>query len=756
MTNNAPEFQHGSAVALLNGEFVDVFSLLGMHASDNSKSLTVRCFLRGAVSVEVICIKTSRKVASLTKENDEGLFSGKMGRRVKPFLYKLRVQYPLSEVDIIDPYQFDSLLAADDLYLFGAGAQQQAYRFIGANWRECQGVAGVLFCVWAPNAKRVSLIGDFNHWDGAVNVMRQHLANGVWEIFVPNVAAGAYYKFEIIDANGACIERADPYAKAMQPAPGNASVVSSAKAHVWQDEQWLAERSQKVWHQAPMSIYEVHLASWRRQGDDGAKYLDYAALTLQLIPYLLEMGFTHLQLMPISEYPFDGSWGYQPVGLYAPTYRFGDMNGLKGFIDACHQADIAVLLDWVPAHFPKDPHGLCQFDGTSLYEHADPRQGEHPDWDTLIYNYERGEVQSYLLSNACYWLEEFHFDGLRLDAVSSMLYLDYSREAGQWLPNANGGRENLAAISFLQNLNQRVYSSFPGVCMIAEESTAWPGVSHIIDQPLAESASIDSNTQHNLGFGFKWNMGWMNDSLGYLQRDPIHRQHHHHEFSFSLVYQYTEQFILALSHDEVVHGKGSLLHKIPGDDWQKFATLRAYYGFMWGHPGKKLLFMGDEFAQRDEWNHDVSLDWHLLQYAPHSGMQSWVKDLNQLYKASSALWLKDCDPSGFSWLDCDNAESSIFSFIRYGADDTDQSEGSHNSPLVFIVNMTPEVHYGFRIGLADNSDVVEKLNSDSAFYGGSDVGNQGVISADASPYQGMPYSALVTVPPLSCLVIGKA
>ncbi|MCL1048811.1 1,4-alpha-glucan branching protein GlgB [Shewanella abyssi] len=748
MTNNAPEFQHGSDVALLNGEFVDVFSLLGMHASDDGKSLTVRCFLRGAVSVEVICHKTSRKLASLTKCNDAGLFSGKIGRRVKPFLYKLRVQYPLSTVDIIDPYQFDSLLTADELYLFGEGAQQQAYRFLGANWRECQGVKGVLFCVWAPNAKRVSLIGDFNHWDGAVNVMRQHLANGIWEIFVPNVTAGAYYKFEVIDANGLCIERADPYAKAMQAAPGNASVVSSAEQHVWQDKQWLAARSKQVWHQAPMSIYEVHLASWRRQGDDGTQYLDYAELTQQLIPYTVDMGFTHLQLMPVSEYPFDGSWGYQPVGLYAPTYRFGDMNGLKTFIDACHQAGIAVLLDWVPAHFPKDPHGLCKFDGSSLYEHHDPRQGEHPDWDTLIYNYERGEVQSYLLSNACYWLEEFHFDGLRLDAVSSMLYLDYSREAGQWLPNVNGGRENLAAISFLQNLNQRIYQRFPGVCMIAEESTAWPGVSHVIDKPLAQSQSIGTDGQHNLGFGFKWNMGWMNDSLGYLQRDPIHRQHHHHEFSFSLVYQYTEQFILALSHDEVVHGKGSLLHKIPGDDWQKFATLRAYYGFMWGHPGKKLLFMGDEFAQRNEWNHDASLDWHLLQYAPHTGMQAWVKDLNTLYKSSSALWLKDCDSSGFSWLDCDNATSSIFSFMRHGA--------IEDSPLVFIVNMTPEVHHGFRIGLADSRDVVEKLNSDSAFYGGSDVGNQGGICAEESPYQGMPYSALVTVPPLACLVIGKA
>lgn len=749
MTNNAPEFQHGIDVALLNGKYVDVFALLGMHGSDDGKSLTVRCFLRGALGVDVICMKTSRKVASLDKCNDQGLFSGKMGRRVKPFLYKLRVRYPLDIQEVIDPYQFPSLLDADDLYLFAEGQQQQSYQFLGANWQVNQGVAGVQFCVWAPNAQRVSLIGDFNHWDGAVNVMRQHLANGLWEIFIPQVSAGAYYKFEIIDVNGQCIERADPYAKAMQSAPGNASVVPEQIQYVWHDKQWLKQRCDKVWHQAAMSTYEVHLGSWRRQGESGTDYLDYVELIKQLIPYVLEMGFTHIQLMPLSEYPFDGSWGYQPVGLYAPTYRFGDANGLKAFIDACHQAGIAVLLDWVPAHFPKDPHGLKQFDGTSLYEHDDPRQGEHPDWDTLIYNYERGEVQSYLLSNACYWLKEFHFDGLRLDAVSSMLYLDYSREAGQWLPNAYGGRENLAAISFLQNLNQRVYQSFPGICMIAEESTAWPGVTHIIDKPL--QAPESGQTQQNLGFGFKWNMGWMNDSLGYLSRDPIHRRHHHHEFSFSLVYQYTEQFILALSHDEVVHGKGSLLHKIPGDDWQKFATLRAYYGFMWGHPGKKLLFMGGEFAQRDEWDHDASLDWHLLQYPPHLGMQAWVKDLNKLYKASSALWLKDNEPSGFRWLDCDNADSSIFSFIRHGDDPLAKA----SDELIFIVNMTPEVHHGFRVGLPHAGEYREKLNSDSAFYGGSDVGNQGVINAEVYAYQGLPFSALITVPPLACLVIGK-
>ncbi|WP_299807922.1 1,4-alpha-glucan branching protein GlgB [uncultured Shewanella sp.] len=748
MTNNAPEFQNGVDVALLNSEYVDVFGLLGMHLVNQGKALSVRCFLRGALAVDVLCLKTGRKVASLNKHNEEGLFSGMMGRRVKPFLYKLRVEYPLSEREIIDPYQFESLLSDDDLYLFGEGRQQQAYGFLGANWREHLGVNGVHFCVWAPNAKRVSLLGDFNFWDGGAHVMRQHLANGMWEIFVPNATEGQHYKFEIITQNGERLEKSDPYAKAMQDAPCNASLIPLQAAHQWQDNHWMQQRAKVKWHQAPMSIYEVHLASWRRKGDTGEYYLNYQDLNDELIPYVVEMGFTHLQLMPVSEYPFDGSWGYQPVGLYAPTCRFGNAAGLKAFVDACHQAGVAVILDWVAAHFPKDPHGLARFDGSCLYEHDDPRQGEHPDWDTLIFNYGRGEVQSYLLSNACYWLEEFHFDGLRLDAVSSMLYLDYSREPGQWLPNAHGGRENLAAISFLQSLNQRLYQAFPGVCMIAEESTAWPGVSHMLesDHRFADPHSdCDSSSEQSLGFGFKWNMGWMNDSIGYLKRDPIYRQFHHQELTFSLVYQYTEQFILSLSHDEVVHGKGSLLHKIPNDDWQKFATLRAYYGFMWGHPGKKLLFMGNEFAQRDEWSHDKSLDWHLLEYAPHQGVQSWVKELNNLYQKHDQLWLKDGEPSGFNWLDCNNQQQSIFSFIRQGEVDT--------APLIFIINMTPKVHHGFRIGLPLNKPFKELLNSDSELYGGSNVGNQGVIIAEEHAYQGLPFSAMITVPPLACLVL---
>ena len=758
MTQNAPHFHHGADIALLNGEYRDVFSLLGMHlqekptetstkntqgkpaeakikAVQTKKYLLVRCLLPGALSVEVLNLKDGRKLASLERVDETCLFAGVIGRRVKPFLYKLRVQYPSSVEEIIDPYQFPSLLNRDDMYLFAEGRLEQAYHMLGANWRHSQGVEGVNFCVWAPNARRVSVVGDFNHWDGTRHVMRQHLANGIWEIFIPDVNEQAHYKFELISEHGERIEKSDPYAKAMQAAPGNASLIPLKQDFNWQDEEWLAYRQAQQWHHQPISTYEVHLASWRRKGDEGELFLNYQDLIEQLIPYVKEMGFTHLQLMPISEYPFDGSWGYQPVGLYAPSHRFGDAAGLKAFVDACHRAGLAVVLDWVAAHFPKDPHGLIQFDGTSLYEHQDPRRGEHPDWDTLIYNYGRGEVQSYLLSNACYWLDEFHFDGLRIDAVSSMLYLDYSREPGQWLPNTEGGRENLEAISFLQSLNQRLYQAFPGIVMIAEESTAWPGVTKRVDES-------------GLGFGFKWNMGWMNDSLRYLGRDPIHRSHHHNELTFSLMYCFGEQFILSLSHDEVVHGKGSLLHKVPGDDWQKFASLRAYFGFMWGHPGKKLLFMGNEFGQRDEWSHERSLDWHLLQYAPHRGLQAWVKDLNHLYLSQPSLYCQDTRADKFQWLDCDNHQASVFSFIRYG-----ESADEH---LIFVVNMTPQVHHGFRIGLPLGTEYRELLNSDSEHYGGSGVGNAGVILAEDLPYQHMPHSSPITVPPLGCLVLSPS
>ncbi|GGP74433.1 1,4-alpha-glucan branching enzyme GlgB [Shewanella ulleungensis] len=732
MTEATAYFQYGSDTALVNGEYTDVFSLLGMHPSSDGKGLIVRCLIPGALAIDVISTKDGRKVASLEQVDEQGLFAGKMGRRVKPFAYELRVQYPLCEQILNDPYQYDSLLNSQDVFLFNEGSQLQSYRFQGANWRQHQGIKGIHFCVWAPNAKKVALIGDFNLWDAKRHIMRFHPASGLWDIFLVDVEPEQHYKFAITDAYGNTVVKSDPYAVSMQPSPHNASKIPTSMQYEWQDAEWLIDRSQQDNHQQPMSIYEVHLASWRRAGVDGQNYTDYPQLINQLVPYVKEMGFTHLQLMPISEFPFDGSWGYQPVGLYAPTYRFGDANGLKAFIDACHQQDIAVLLDWVPAHFPRDPHGLVRFDGSYLYEHQDPRKGEHPDWDTLIYNYGRAEVRSFLYSNAHYWLDEFHFDGLRLDAVSSMLYLDYSRKADQWVPNEFGGRENLQAIQFLQELNARMYQCFPGINMIAEESTAWPGVT----QP----------TDHNgLGFGFKWNMGWMNDTLRYIGCDPLYRRFHHGELTFSLVYAFTEQFILSLSHDEVVHGKGSLLHKIPGDDWQKFATLRAYLGFMWSHPGKKLLFMGNEFAQRNEWNHNQSLDWHLLEFAPHQGIQDWVRDLNHCYLQTPALYECDHQSEGFAWLDCNNADNNILVYCRYA-----KNAEQH---AIIVVNMSPQVHHGFRVGVPSTDNYQEVLNSDHAHYGGSHVINEGPCIAQSTAWQGMENSIVITVPPLGCTVL---
>lgn len=741
---------------LARGEYVNVFSLLGMHKV--AGKLCVRCFLPGAMAVDVLT-KDGKKVASLDAVAREGLFAGLLGRRTNPFAYRLRVAYPAFEVVIDDPYGFGSQLDDTSLYLFGEGRELYAQDYLGANQRVVDGVAGILFCVWAPNAKRVSVIGDFNHWDGRVHVMRQHPASGIWEIFIPAVHDLAHYKFEILTPAGELLIKSDPFAKAMEAAPNNASRVAPASAFVWQDDAWMSGRS-RDWHKEAVSIYELHPGSWRRKQDGSEQpqgaWLSYRELADELVPYIKSMGFTHIELMPLSEFPFDGSWGYQPVGLFAPTQRFGSADDLKYLVDACHRAGIGVLLDWVIAHFPSDAHGLARFDGSCLYEHEDPRLGRHPDWDTLIYNYGRAEVQSFLLSAATVWLRDFHIDGLRLDAVSSMLYLDYSREAGQWLPNSEGGRENLDAIDFLKLLNQRLYAEFPGIIMIAEESTAWDGVT----RPVHEGG---------LGFGFKWNMGWMNDSLSYLAKDPVYRSFHHHQLTFGIMYGHSEQFILSISHDEVVHGKGALLSKIPGDDWQKFATLRAYYGYMWGFPGKKLLFMGGEFGQRDEWNHDRSLDWHLLQYAPHQGLALWLADLNRLYRERSVLGQSDHDMSAFHWLDCDNAAHGIYAFVR----------GRGEEALVFVVNMTPELYHGYRLGLPDviEADAGEHdteqacvaglasaaadewrelLNSDAHCYGGSNQGNGGVIVYDDVPAQGQRRSALITVPPLGCLVIARA
>lgn len=711
---------------------------LGMHLLDEDvepmEGLNISVFLPEATRIDVVAIEDNKTIITLNNVDEQGFFSATLEDNETPFLYKLIVHYPLSIEEVVDPYQFQSLVLESDVYLFSEGSQYQAERFLGANWHALSNIEGVLFCVWAPNAQDVALVGDFNHWDPRRHRMRKHENSGIWELFIPDVIEYQHYKFEIVTHTGDVLRKADPFAKQMESAPGNAGVIPSKQSYQWHDKAWLTKRSHTRWHQSAMSIYEVHLASWRRTSQHNG-YLQYQALIEQLIPYVQEMGFTHLQLMPISEYPFDASWGYQPIGMYAPSYRFGDPIGLKHFIDACHLAGISVILDWVAAHFPKDPHGLATFDGTCLFEHADPLKGEHPDWDTLIYNYDRSEVKSYLLSNACYWLREFHFDGLRLDAVSSMLYLDYSREADQWRPNQWGGNENLDAIAFLRLLNQVVYQDFPGIVMIAEESTAWPGVTH--------PTTHDSNA---LGFGFKWNMGWMNDTLAYLKRDPIHRHYHHNEMTFSLIYSFNEQFILSLSHDEVVHGKGTLLEKVPGDDWQKFATLRSYYGFMWGHPGKKLLFMGGEFGQRQEWSHDKALDWPLLAHFSHVGLQQWVKDLNHLYRTSGVLFENDHQGSSFQWLDCDNHIDSIFVFARFG-----NNRGRH---LIFIVNMLPDVKEHYRIGLPQQCIYKEWLNSDSEYYGGSNKGNAGQITPFEGEYQNMAQSALITVPPLGCLVLG--
>jgi len=735
---------HEQVLAIINGKHQDVFSVLGIHKHPTENGLIVRAFLPDALNVEVIDSKTNKLVTLLTCIDQGGLFEGKLGRRRNVFNYRLRVSYQNKSIVIDDPYRFQALINSDDLYLFCEGTHEQTYQWMGAHQREVEGVKGTSFVVWAPDARRVSVVGDFNFWDGRRHVMRKHPAAGVWEIFIPSVVANVSYKYEIADKNGHIQPlRADPYAFAMQHPPETASIIAPNNDYHWQDEQWMNDRVHSSNpYIGPVSIYEVHLGSWRRNAEHqstaehSSNYLTYRELAEQLVPYTVEMGFTHLQLMPVSEYPFDGSWGYQPVGLFAPTSRFGSSDDFKYFVECCHKAGIGLLLDWVPGHFPTDVHGTGKFDGSCLYEHEDVRKGFHPDWQTLIYNYGRSEVKSYLISNANYWLDQFHIDGLRVDAVASMLYLDYSREAGEWLPNIHGGRENLEAIELLQQVNSRAYLNHPGIMMIAEESTAWPGVSKPVDAG-------------GLGFGFKWNMGWMNDTLKYMERDPIHRQHHHNEITFSLVYSFSENFVLPISHDEVVHGKGSLLNKMPGDDWQKFANLRAYYGFMWTHPGKKLLFMGCEFAQRAEWNHDQSLDWHLLEHESHKGIQTLIKDLNHMYRNIPALNELDCDSKGFEWLDSQNSQQSILVYLRKGQAGT--------APALVIVNLTPTSYQNYCVGVPLSGYYRECLNTDSSKYGGSNVGNGGGVSSKpiSSPedkYAGQPHQLSLTIPPLATMI----
>jgi 1,4-alpha-glucan branching enzyme len=630
----------------------DPFSFLGMHEGGGN-SVVVRAFLPGAGRVRITRAATNEIVGELSRVHREGLFAGSVASTGR-FPYRLLVEVGGSERSIDDPYSFPPILGEMDVYLIAEGRHLRLDEKLGAHPMSMQGIAGVGFAVWAPNAMRVSLVGDFNGWDGRRHPMRLRAECGVWEIFMPGLAEGMLYKYEILAKGGRLMAlKTDPFAFFCEQAPGTAGIVYNLGRYRWSDQNWIENRRMTIRTDAPVAIYEVHLGSWRRSVEENRRYLTYWELADTLIPYVKDMGFTHIEVLPISEHPFDGSWGYQPLGLFAPTSRFGRPDEFRNFVDRCHQAGIGVVNDWVPGHFPKDPQGLGWFDGTNLYEHADPRQGSHIDWGTLIYNYGRNEVADFLLNNALFWLEEYHLDGLRVDAVASMLYLDYSRRVGEWIPNRFGGNENLEAIAFLRRFNEHLYGQFPGIATIAEESTSWPMVS----RPVYLGG---------LGFGYKWSMGWMHDTLSYISREAIYRKYHHDQLTLSLTYAFAENFVLPISHDEVVHGKGSLLGKMPGDRWQKFANLRAYFAFMYCHPGKKLLFMGCEFGQEGEWNHDASLDWHLLADPLHSGTQRLVRDLNLLYRQVTALHQLDCEPAGFEWIDCTDWEKSIICFLRKG------------------------------------------------------------------------------------------
>lgn len=731
MTEEFSLISRAQVDALVNADCDDVFALLGLHAWEAGESqdgFVLRAYFPGATEVVAVSPDETRDIVKLGLIRD-GVFAAWVDAE-EAFAYKFRVCYDDWQEVREDPYRFASTLDETDVYLFSEGTHERLYDWMGAHLWEVDGIRGTRFCVWAPNARRVSVVGVFNFWDGRQHPMRKHPGSGLWEIFIPGVEQGALYKYEIKTRWGEVLpQKADPYGFAAELLPGKASKVVASQ-YQWHDHDWMTSRERANGLNNPIAIYEVHLGSWRRVYEEGNRYLNYRELAAELIPYVKEMGFTHIQLMPVSEYPFDGSWGYQPVGLYAPTSRFGEPDDFRYFIDRCHQAQLGVLVDWVPGHFPSDPHGLAWFDGTPLYEHADPRQGFHPDWNTYIYNYGRREVANFLFSNALYWYDEFHIDGLRVDAVASMLYLDYSRESGEWVPNHYGGRENLEAIDLLKRVNSTVYRQYPNAMMVAEESTAWPGVSH----PVYAGG---------LGFGYKWNMGWMNDSLSYMEKEPIHRQFHHHELTFSLLYAFNENFILPLSHDEVVHGKRSLLDKMPGEGAQKFANLRAYYAFMWTHPGKKLLFMGGEFAQGREWGHDVSLDWHLLDVHFHEGVQRLVRDLNHFYKLNPAMHQLDCDSAGFEWIEADDRHNSIFAFLR---------KGEEGSLVLVVCNFTPVAREHYRLGVPCGGFYREAVNTDASLYGGGNFGNSGGLRAEPMGYHGRPWSVTMNVPPMGSLI----
>ncbi len=718
----------GELDALAQASHGDPFAVLGMH--ETKQGLAVRALQPGATRVWVLDEATGEVRAELPQVHDAGIFAVELPLKQR-FAYRLRIQEGDSTREIHDPYAFGSLFGEMDRYLFGEGNHLQLYRLMGAHPRELQGVQGVSFAVWAPNAQRVSVVGDFNAWDGRRHPMRKLIDIGVWEIFIPGLTAGVHYKYEIKGPDGRLLPlKADPFAFESQRPPATASLVHGLPQYEWQDQGWMEQRARADQLHEPMSIYEVHLGSWRR--GEGNRYLAYRELAEQLVPYVKEMGFTHLELLPVSEYPFDGSWGYQPTGLYAATSRYGSPEDFAYFVDQCHQHGIGVIIDWVAGHFPTDPHGLGLFDGSHLYEHADPRQGFHRDWNTLIYNYGRNEVRNFLIANALFWLDQYHIDGLRVDAVASMLYLDYSRNPGEWIPNKFGGNENLEAIDFIRRTNEHVFGLYPGATTIAEESTAWPGVS----RPVYLGG---------LGFGFKWNMGWMHDTLSYISHDPIHRRYHHHQLTFGLLYAFSENFVLPLSHDEVVHGKGSLLGRQPGDNWRRFASLRSYFGFMFTHPGKKLLFMGGEFAQEREWNHDVGLDWYLLEDPMHKGMQRLLKDLNDLYRQAPALYEQDFTAEGFEWIEANDSDNSVIAYLRKAKDS--------KRIMIAVSNFTPMVRQDYRLGVPLPGIYHERLNTDAEIYGGSNVGNGGELRSEPISWHGRPHSLLLTLPPMATLII---
>jgi 1,4-alpha-glucan branching enzyme len=716
----------GEISAIVDARHGDPFAVLGLHSHGGTHA--VRAFLPAAQAVTVLARDTGLTLGELHLVHPAGFWSGTIA---DPVPYYLHIVEADRVFETEDPYSFAPLLGDIDIYLLGEGRHRDFANAMGAHVTTIDGIIGVRFAVWAPNARRVSVVGEFNAWDGRRHPMRLRFGAGVWELFIPRLGAGTIYKYEIVSAWGETLPlKADPVAWAAEVPPATASIVASPDLPDWHDAAYMAGRAARQTAAAPISIYEMHATSWMPSAELGG--YGWAGLADRLVPYIKQLGFTHIELLPVMEHPFGGSWGYQPLGQFAPNSRLGPPQDFAAFVDRCHQADIGVILDWVPAHFPTDAHGLARFDGSPLYEHADPREGFHRDWNTFIYNHGRNEVRAFLIGSALFWLEHYHVDGLRVDAVASMLYRDYSRPAGEWVPNIHGGRENLEAIHFFHELSRAVTDRVPGAILIAEESTAFPSVSRPVDEG-------------GLGFDFKWNMGWMHDSLHYMEEQPVYRQWHHGMLTFGLVYAFSENFVLPLSHDEVVYGKGSLIQKMPGDTWQRFANLRAYFGFMWSHPGKKLIFMGCEFAQDREWNHDAGLDWFLLDQPLHRGMQSLVRDLNMAYRGNTALHALDSSPDGFQWVVMDDSGQSVFAYLRFGPDGA--------APILAVCNFTPVPRFDYRLGVPVGGVWQEIVNTDATAYGGSGMGNGGQVTASDIPAHGHPASVSLTLPPLATMIL---